>query len=120
MKAEQIASRAAELIGGDRDKMHGDRRINFDNIARLWSAWFANKRSLSIYLHGSDVAELMALLKIGRMASGEYNVDDAIDGCGYIALAGELSAPIKKSCKHGTTMGHCVLCDGDDDMAVGR
>jgi hypothetical protein len=34
---------------------------------------------------------MMALLKIARTKSGELNHDCFVDGCGYIALAGELS-----------------------------
>lgn len=93
VKAEEIATMAASLVGGDREKMHGHKAANFDNIATLWNAWFSMRSSLVIT--GADVAKLMALLKIARMESGEFNLDDAIDACGYAAIAGELSEPIE-------------------------
>lgn len=93
MTAEQIASRAAELVNGDRERTHGDKQTNFDNIACLWSAWFQINEERCTELTGSDVAKLMALLKIARMQSGEYSTDDFIDCAGYAAIAGELSAP---------------------------
>ena len=50
-----------------------------------------------MYLRGrkirpEDVAILMALLKIARIQTGRFKADSYIDACGYIALAGELSA----------------------------
>ncbi len=35
---------------------------------------------------------MMALLKVARQFSGEFNVDDFIDACGYLACAGEIAA----------------------------
>lgn len=94
MNAQQIASRAAELVSGDREKTHGDKAVNFGNIARLWNAWLVNKDGPRGHLlTGADVADLMELLKIARRASGEFNADDFIDAAGYAAIAGELSAP---------------------------
>jgi Domain of unknown function (DUF6378) len=93
MNASDIAAKASSLVGGDREKTHGHKRTNFDNIARVWNAWFAVRANTE--LTGADVAKLMALLKIARMESGELNPDDAIDACGYAAIAGELSAPIE-------------------------
>lgn len=88
--AEHIASEAARLIGGEREATHGDKRTNFDNIATLWSAWL-EMRGADFILTGADVARLMTLLKLARMESGTRNVDDAIDACGYAAIAGELA-----------------------------
>lgn len=90
MTAEQIAGEAARLIGGDRDRVHGNKITNFQNIALLWSAWL-EMRGADFILTGADVAKLMTLLKIARMESGTHNVDDAVDACGYAAIAGELA-----------------------------
>lgn len=95
MNANQIAQRAAELVNGDRERTHGNKAVNFANIARLWNAWLEVRfeGDMPGRIYGADVAKMMALLKIARMESGEYNADDAIDACGYAALAGELAAP---------------------------
>lgn len=92
MKAQDIATKAAELVSGDREKTHGKKATNFANIARLWNAWLELRFGVS-GLTGADVAKLMALLKIARMESGEHNPDDSVDLCGYGAIAGELAAP---------------------------
>lgn len=95
VRADEIAMKAAHLVSGDRQKTHGEKRANFENIARLWNAWLVNKDGPRGHLlTASDVAELMVLLKIARMSSGEYNPDDALDACGYAAIAGELAEPV--------------------------
>ena len=33
----------------------------------------------------------MVLLKIARTKSGTVNIDDYVDGCGYLSIAGELT-----------------------------
>ena len=90
MKAAEIATTAATLISGDRDRTHGNKKTNFENIAKLWSAWLSVAHGLDTPLSGVDVAKLMVLLKLARMESGEYNPDDALDLVGYGAILGEL------------------------------
>ena len=84
MKAEQILMRAGSLISGTRNDQHGDRKANFQTIAALWSPL------LGIKVTPMQVALCMALLKIARAKNGAFNVDDFIDGAGYMALAGDL------------------------------
>lgn len=95
LTAGQIANKAADLVEGDRAQAYGDRSASFANVARLWNAWLRNNKSDVTYdlLDPMDVAVLMALLKIGRMASGSFQIDNFIDSAGYISLAGELAAP---------------------------
>jgi hypothetical protein len=89
MKAPEIATKAAELIGGDRAETHGDMHEHFAHVAALWSAYL-NKR-LGVPLDATDVPHMMAILKIARTRSGGLNVDDWIDGAGYLACAGEVA-----------------------------
>jgi hypothetical protein len=84
--AANILQLAAKLIDGDRDEQHGNRYLCHSNIAKQWEAY------LGVEVTPVDVALMMALLKIARTKSGELNNDCFVDGCGYIALAGELSA----------------------------
>lgn len=90
MKASEICSRAAELVAGERNRTHGDKRENHENIAKMWNAYFRIRRNQIAPLDAKDVATMMALLKIARMELGEYNPDDAIDGAGYLAIRAEL------------------------------
>jgi hypothetical protein len=38
-----------------------------------------------------DVANLMSLLKIARTQAGNFNLDDYVDACGYLAISGEIA-----------------------------
>lgn len=90
MNATDICARAAELVGGHRDRQHGAKRQNFANIAALWNAWLAIRIDPAEPLDAHDVGVMMALLKAARTQSGEPNVDDYVDGAGYLACAGEV------------------------------
>ena len=45
-----------------------------------------------------DVAVMMALLKIARIASGQAKLDNWIDGCGYLACGGEIQSGNMENC----------------------
>lgn len=93
MIAGEIANRAANLVGGDRHKTHGDKTRNHENIAAVWNGILAAAGKAAVLpLNAHDVANLMEGLKIARRYSGSYNVDDYIDGAGYAAVAGEIAA----------------------------
>ncbi len=91
MKAKEILSEAARLVSQDREKSHGDKKLNHKNIAALWNAWLSIRRDPSSPLTGEDVAQMMSLLKKARTQSGEKNPDDNIDDSAYSAIAGELA-----------------------------
>lgn len=94
MRSVDILKRASELVGGDRQKTHGDKLQNHQNIARLWSAYLANRINPAAEISALDVALMMALLKISRTQLGDQNQDDYIDGSGYMAIAGEISSHV--------------------------
>lgn len=91
MKAETIALKAADLIGGERDRQHGQKRDNFERIAAMWNAWLQIRRDPASPLTAHDVGMMMALLKAARTQSGAFNEDDYVDLCGYAACAGEVA-----------------------------
>src|SRR5258708_5794278 len=91
-KAVDIAMTAASLVGGKREGQHGDKHLNFRNIAVLWTAYLAIRRGPStLTLDSVDVGHMMALLKIARTQAGDLCLDDYIDSAGYIACAGEIA-----------------------------
>ncbi len=71
-------------MSGKREQEYGNKKINHDNIAVLWSVYLGTK------LSAHDVAILMLLLKIARTKSGNPTEDTYIDTVGYSAIAGEL------------------------------
>jgi hypothetical protein len=80
----EVLDTADLLINGDRARQYGSAAENFTTIARMWSAYLGRD------VAASDVANMMALLKIARLRNGVHE-DSSIDGCGYLALAHELA-----------------------------
>lgn len=92
LKAAEIAIKAADLIGGDRAETHGNMHRHFRDVAMLWNAYLSMRRETAAPLAPADVPHMMALLKMARTQSGAFNIDDSIDGAGYLACAGEVLA----------------------------
>lgn len=91
MDAQEIASRAAELVGGDRENTHGSKVDNFTNIVTLWNAYLRIRKDPSSPLDAVDHANMMVLLKVARTQLGDFNLDDFIDMVGYAACAGDVA-----------------------------
>lgn len=89
MKAHDILKQAAGLVSGDRDRQHGSKVANHNNIAALWTAYLGNR--LATPLEARDVALLMVLLKVARTKTGSHNPDDYLDMAGYAGCAGEIA-----------------------------
>ena len=90
-RATDICAKAAELVGGERDRTHGSKRENFRKIAEMWNAYLRIKPAFED-LTEADVGHLMVLLKVARTQHGAFNADDYIDMCGYAGCAGEIAA----------------------------
>ena len=82
-----VLDTAKQYVTKDREATHGDMENNFEAIAMLWEQYFSYEWSFS----PTDVAVMMALLKIARLKSNKDNPDNYIDACGYMACAGELA-----------------------------
>jgi|TARA_R110000824_G_scaffold166355_2_gene343133 hypothetical protein len=81
-----VLNTAKQYVTKDRDATHGNMEDNFREIAELWTQYTGHT------LHSSDVAVMMALLKIARLKSNKDNPDNWVDACGYLACGGELAA----------------------------
>lgn len=91
VRATEIAAKAADLVGGDRDRQHGAKEDNFHRIATGWNAWLRIRRDPAAPLTAHDVGAMMVLMKLARTQSGALNMDDYVDACGYAACAGEVA-----------------------------
>ena len=91
-RAGEIAAKAADLVGGDRAKTHGDFYQNCQNIAHVWNGILsAAGKHPPVALDGHDVATMFEGAKMARRYSGSYNVDDYIDAAGYADIAGRIA-----------------------------
>ena len=80
---EETLERAKVCVCGERETDYGPPENNFQRIADLWSAYTG-------YIFTSvDVAMMMALLKIARVAAGGTD-DSFVDLAGYAACGAEI------------------------------
>jgi len=94
-----IFDEVKEMTTGPRAAQHGDYEQNMNNTVGLIEAYInaciirqQGPDARHVWLAPQDVPIIMALVKIGRMKSGEYNPDDYKDLVGYAGIAGALSA----------------------------
>jgi hypothetical protein len=88
LERDEILQRARAAVE-ERGRQYGD---CFDNVATLWNAWLkVRNRRGGGDLGGVDVAVMLGLMKVGRIANGGNHVDSFIDWCGYGSCAGELA-----------------------------
>ena len=80
---KSILTTAEETVCTDRESMYGKPEDNFKLISELWGAY------LFTSLTQKDVAVMMMLLKIARIATGDPHSDYWIDIAGYAACGGE-------------------------------
>ncbi len=76
-------SMAREIICNDRNEQYGEPEDNFCKIAAFWSAY------LDRQITSADVATMMCLFKIARIATGGHKTDNWVDLIGYAACGGE-------------------------------
>jgi len=92
MLAGDTLRQALELITGERARTHGEKYINHSRICSLWNAYLANAGT-AIVLDPTDVALMLALLKVARTQSGgAHNEDNYVDIAGYAAVAAETAS----------------------------
>lgn len=91
MKRPEILDKAKACVCGDREQDYGSPESNFGKIAGFWSLY------LSYPVDAKDVAAMLALLKVARIASGHAKEDNWIDLAGYAACGGEIEALEERS-----------------------
>ena len=90
MTREEILAAAKKCVCGDREQDYGSPERNFQTIANLWDSYLSANGRVSPGIEPRDVAAMLAMLKIARIASGHAKNDNWIDLAGYAACGGEL------------------------------
>lgn len=94
--APQFLRLSAKIVER-RAKTHGDPLANHANIAMLWNAYLGIRAAgRNALLSPEDVAVLLALLKLARMHTGEFNGDDYLDFAGYVGVMAEIRAATRR------------------------
>lgn len=73
---------AAEAV--NRSHLYGKPEANFERIAALWSAFLGRQ------ITATDVAAMMTLLKVARLAETPKHLDSWVDIAGYAACGAEV------------------------------
>lgn len=92
MKRAGILDAAKACVCGQREEDYGTPEDNFGLIADLWSVYMRKKCAAAVCILPEDVAAMMALLKIARIATGSAKADSWVDLAGYAACGGEIGA----------------------------
>ena len=88
---KRVLSEAEKCVCGKREQDYGTPEDSFQKIAALWTAYLSNNSIVDTVFSASDVAVMMALLKIARISENPQNMDSWVDGCGYFACGGEIA-----------------------------
>ena len=89
MNRSEILDTAKAYITVDRASVHGNAENTFGEIAQAWTWWLGGRLSAPVTAY--DVGMMMALFKVARAKGNPNNMENPIDGVGYLALAGEMA-----------------------------
>lgn len=83
-----ILDLAKGVIVNDRNKTYGEPENIFPLIAEYWSTYLReSQHDADIYISDTDVAMMMALMKIARIMENPGHTDSYVDAIGYLAIA---------------------------------
>ena len=86
MTRAECLQQAEKIVTGERQQAYGEVESNFTMIANLWNAYLSCEGFTA-----QDVAVMMALLKIARIATGTGTADSFVDLAGYAACGCEIA-----------------------------
>ena len=95
MKRAEILKAADECVNGARAQDRGEPEDSFGCVAEFWEVYFKYRLAYcagTISILPQDVAAMMGLLKLARIATGRSDPDNWVDLAGYAACGGELEA----------------------------
>lgn len=93
MNRKKILEAAEKCVCGDRNEQYGSPENSFRMIADLWVPYLKEKclsSGTDVCILPDDVAAMMVLFKIARVATGQRKADNWIDVAGYAACGGEI------------------------------
>ena len=106
---KKILKQAEKTVCTDREGQYGSPEDNFRRIADLWTTYCGGYP-----FEPKDVAMMMSLLKIARIATGKHKDDNYIDLAGYAACGGELGS--KEPREPDTLPNEVLVCIVGDEI----
>lgn len=91
MRRKELLDKAIEIIEGARQEHYGSPEDNFARIAEYWQTYLRQTQlnPRDIYIAAHDVATMMILMKVARLAADYLHDDSWLDIAGYAACGSE-------------------------------
>lgn len=89
--SQLMLEQAIKIVSSDRNKQYGPPEDNFQNIANMWNQYL-KAQGFDIEFSPSDVAYMMILMKVARLATNPTHLDSITDVAGYAACAADCAA----------------------------
>jgi hypothetical protein len=86
---QQSLDAAARAVLQDRNKTYGGPEDSFATTAAFWSTF------LGVEIKATDVAPMLALLKLARLSANPTHQDSYVDLAGYAACGAEVADNIE-------------------------
>lgn len=86
MTRAELLEMARKTVCGDREQDYGTPENSFQRIAGFWGTY------LNQQITPVDVAAMMSLLKLARVAEGHAKEDNWVDLAGYAACGAEIES----------------------------
>jgi Domain of unknown function (DUF6378) len=88
----EILGRAAHIVSADRNAQYGEPEQSFEMIAGFWNTYLRTD-----YLMPHDVAVMLTLLKIARLAANPLHEDSWVDVAGYAACGADVTRSLREN-----------------------
>lgn len=107
---QRLLAEAMKITAVDRNKAYGSPEDNFTNIANLWNAYFAAQGHVTPVTNARDVANLMILMKVARLATNLNHRDSLLDVAGYAACGADCQEA--EAVRRGPQIRNDMVADG--------
>lgn len=87
---DRILAEAAKIISGDREDVYGSAADGFARTGQLWAAILGIES-----INATQVALMLAALKISRLCTTDGHRDSWVDAAGYVALGADIALTIE-------------------------
>lgn len=114
MNRQEILEEAIKCVTKDRNATHGEPEDNFNTIAAYWNVYLhSTGYRLKGDLNAKDIAAMMILMKMSRIATSPEQPDHWVDIAGYAACGGGIATSQNKE-------GKFLYCYPSADSTVYR
>jgi class 3 adenylate cyclase len=85
-----LAAEAVKIVTGARRGAYGEPELNFERIARYWTAHMQNT-GRAVVITAADVSPMMRLMKEARLDETPDHYDSHLDLIGYALTGAEVN-----------------------------